>query len=207
MALKKCLDCGNRVSGEVHSCPACGSLNKKQSTIHHGCGLIFVAWAIGFVFCSIFFLVLVDIQLLPSPFGNEKEKPKNVNKRQSFPYKFLEAKRDGERQQNLMELFVYKGEFDVDNLKKFCVQKRRDKGRDMTSEDFYFAVIFDDADHAGFPATPFTKLYRSSLELEKDTEYLKHIRATYSFNKKNRFSRLWVYEDNAWESKFLDIEI
>lgn len=119
----------------------------------------------------------------------------------SFPYEFLDTKQETDGHQNIMDLYAFDGPFDIPNLKAFCLQKKSQSKADW----FYTLTIFDNKSNAGFPDTPFTAMYGSTIG--NDTEYSKHIRAIYVYNKKNGYSKLSVYADNMWASKAEDYDL
>src|SRR5687768_8762725 len=113
MALKKCPDCGNKISTKARSCPSCGSPVRRKSSA--GCGCLFIVAVIG---------------VLTLIWGGGDSKPKKVEQEQeSFPYAFIERKTEYDENQNVkeafvMELFAYSEEFDIENLKSFCAKKK-----------------------------------------------------------------------------------
>jgi len=105
------------------------------------------------------------------------------------PYKFVDTKTETSGQNNVMDLYSYSGELNVDELSDFC-KVRKDRS---TTKGFHFVVIFDDAANARFPSSPFTSKYG----LEDDTQ--KHIRAIYVYNRSNGLSELSFHEKNIFE--------
>jgi len=114
-----------------------------------------------------------------------------------FPFQLVNEKYQSPGQNlNKMELFVPMGDFDVEVLKQFCLSKKTRARFD----DFYFMVLFDKAENAAFPQTPFTAAYA-------DEELRKYIKAFYTFNSINGYSKLHVYEKNSLESIPEEFEI
>ena len=90
-----------------------------------------------------------------------------------------------------MDLYAFNGIINLDTLKVFC-KSQKEKQDNLNS---YMLVIFDGKENAGFPTTPLTAMFG----MEEDR--LKHIRAFYTFNLFNGYSKLELYQTNAWESK------
>lgn len=110
--------------------------------------------------------------------------PQPVN---NYPYQYIETKRE---ESNEMLLFAYNDSLHPATLQQFC--KERKEG--FKSGFFHFIVIFDKKENATFPKNPLTAMYG----MDKDA--LMHIRAIYTFNKLNGYSKLTMYEKNAYES-------
>lgn len=105
----------------------------------------------------------------------------------NYPYQYLETKKE---ESNEMLLFAYDAPINTDSLKKFCKERKQS----FQSGIFYFIVIFDKKENASFPKNPITAMYGM------DKDVLIHIRAMYAYNKMNGYSKLTVYEKNAYES-------
>lgn len=105
----------------------------------------------------------------------------------NYPYQYIETKQE---ESNEMLLFAYNDSIHPAVLKKFCKEKKDS----FKSGIFHFIVIFDKKENASFPKNPLTAMYGM------DKDVLMHIRATYTFNKLNGYSKLTVYEKNAYES-------
>jgi hypothetical protein len=109
-----------------------------------------------------------------------------------WPYKFVQTKKDPKSPDgDIMDLFAYSGPLDIKQLKAFCKARKEQSKAKL----FYFAVLFDNAENAVFPSNPFTAEYGI------DEDALKHIRAIYTYNRKNGYSELRHYDTNAWEGK------
>lgn len=122
----------------------------------------------------------------------------NNEKEQKFPYQFIDAKAEtAGNNQNKMDLFAYSGDLNIDTLKAFCISQRNK----FETGTFYYVVIFDTKDNAVFPNNPLT------AEYGMDEEPQKHIRAFYTYNKLNGYSKLDYYEKNKWESTANTIDI
>jgi len=110
---------------------------------------------------------------------------------EKFPYQFVDTKSETEgNNQNKMDLFAYSGDLNIDTLKAFCKSQRNK----FETGTFYYVVIFDSKENAVFPNNPLTAEYGI------DEEPQKHIRAFYTYNKLNEYSKLDYYEKNKWES-------
>ena len=116
----------------------------------------------------------------------------------NYPYKFMDSKTETlGNNKNRMELYSYSGELNIDSLKMFC-KEHKDK---FLSGTFYFLVIFDNVENVIFPTNPFTAEYGI------DEEPQKHIKALYTFNRLNGYSKLDYYENNKWESVANSVDI
>ena len=110
----------------------------------------------------------------------------------NYPYEYVNSKTESKGYNyNIMYLYAYSGELNVDTLKMFIMDHMTDK---MSDHDWSHMVIFDSKENAQFPTSPFTAMYGNEEEKEK------HVRAYYTFNKNNGFSELTVYELNKTES-------
>lgn len=109
----------------------------------------------------------------------------------SYPYEFIDSKTEtAGSNTNKMDLYAFSGEIELTNLKQFL----REKKQSFKNGTFYYVVIFDKSENATFPQDPFTAAYG----LEEEPQ--KHIRAFYTYNKLNGYSKLDYYEGNKWES-------
>lgn len=89
-----------------------------------------------------------------------------------------------------MDLYVYTGSsLILDTLKTLC----KDNKQKFTIGKFYYLVVFDSAENAVFPKDPFTSEYG----IEEIPQ--KHIRAIYTYNRVNGYSKLNYYNSNRWE--------
>lgn len=115
------------------------------------------------------------------------------DEKQKFPYEQLNSKTEENA-----EMFLYScgDEPNIDTLIMFCKSKKDD----FQNGAFHFIVFFDKKDNASFPNNPLTGGYI-------DEEQLKHIKAIYTYNHMNGYSKLDSYEANAWESKSNEIDI
>ena len=122
----------------------------------------------------------------------------NDEKAEKFPYQFVNSKTEiVGNNQNKMDLFVHSGDMNIDTLTAFC-KSQKNKFKTGT---FYYVVIFDSKENAVFPNNPLT------AEYGMDEEPQKHIRAFYTYNKLNGYSKLNYYEKNKWESTANTIDI
>jgi len=126
------------------------------------------------------------------------ESAKDNKVKLKFPYEFLDSKMETENNsKNKMDLYAYSGNLNLDTLSEFCKNQKAK----FESGTFYYLVIFDKKVNAGFPKNPFSAAYGV------DEEHLKHIRAYYTFNRLNNFSKLDYYEKNQWESSAKTVDI
>ena len=132
--------------------------------------------------------------------GNKKNSDEMVltETKTKFPYEFLETKKEDTSDYNYNEMLLYTcGEKpDLENLKLFCIEKKGE----FTDGIFHFIVFFDKKENAKFPNNPLTALFMEDSEL-------KHIKAVYTFNKLNGYSKLDFYEKNNLESPAKSLEI
>ncbi len=110
-----------------------------------------------------------------------------------FPYEQLNSKKEENAE---MILYSCGANPNVDTLIMFCKSKKED----FQNGAFHFLVFFDDKKNASFPNNPLTAGHN-------DEEQLKHIKAVYTYNHLNGYSKLATYEDNAWESKSNETDI
>ncbi|MCD4745026.1 MAG: hypothetical protein K8R58_01870 [Bacteroidales bacterium] len=108
-----------------------------------------------------------------------------------FPYEFVNSKTEtAGNNENKMDLYAYSGELNIDTLKMFC-KKHKDE---FSLGTFYYLVVFDSKKNAVFPSNSFTAAYGIEEEPQK------HIRAFYTYNRLNGYSKLDFYKENKWES-------
>lgn len=107
-----------------------------------------------------------------------------------WPYQFVQSKTEQTGHMNVMDLYAFSGNFDLEELKAFC----RERKKQSPAKAFYFIAIFDSATEARFPSSPFTAHY------DLDDDIAKHIRAIYTFNKLNGFSELQYHEKNIFQN-------
>jgi hypothetical protein len=112
------------------------------------------------------------------------------SEKSNWPYEFISSKSERTGYYNVMDLYAFSCEFDAHNLRAFC----RNRLEESDAEAFYYVVVFDEADNAGFPSYPLTAGF------SQDEKLAKHIRAICEFNKVNGFAELRHYDDNLWES-------
>lgn len=110
-----------------------------------------------------------------------------------YPYNYLESKSED---QNEMILYSCGNNPNLDTLVMFCTEKKRD----FQSGKFHYVVFFDQDHNAKFPNNPLSSEHN-------DDEHLKHIKALYTYNHLNGYSKLMTYEFNALESASSEIEI
>lgn len=115
-----------------------------------------------------------------------------------YPYHFIDSKKETMgNNDNKMELYYVENDVNLDSLKMFC----REKKSSMEYGSFHFMVFFDSKENADFPNSPFTAFYGD------EENKLKHIKAYYQYNHINGYSKLRIYDTNAWEGKSVDVNI
>jgi len=131
--------------------------------------------------------ILLVILITTSLFIFSSAKSENDNS-----YKFIKTKFEIITSTNIhkMDLYTYINKFDINSLKKLCKIKKSQ----FTSGVFYFLVVFDNEENATFPKYPFT----ADFALEKEVQ--KHIKAIYTYNRLNGYSKLYYYKKNSYES-------
>lgn len=130
------------------------------------------------------FLFIISVATLLTACSDQK-----VN----YPYDFVQTKAEND---NDMLLYSCGDKPNADTLAMFC----RDKKKEFSSGTFHFVVFFDQKSNATFPNNPLTAGHN-------DEEQLKHIKAVYTYNRLNGYSKLATYEANAWESKSSETDI
>jgi hypothetical protein len=110
-----------------------------------------------------------------------------------YPFDYLQTKTELD---NEMLLYSCGDNPNSDTLAMFC----RDKKKEFSSGLFHYVVFFDEKNNATFPNNPLTALHN-------DEEQLKHIKAVYTFNQQNGYSKLATYKVNAFESISNEIDI
>lgn len=140
------------------------------------------------------------ISLLFSSCGNNKktEEVTQTENKIEFPYKYIETKKEDRNDDSYNEMLLYScgNNPEIENLKLFCVEKKTE----LTDGVFHFIVFFDKKENAKFPNNPVTALFMEDSEL-------KHIKAVYTLNNQNGYSKLDFYEKNNLESPAKTIEI
>lgn len=79
---------------------------------------------------------------------------------------------------------------DILNLIDFCKEDKKQK----ENQFFFVLAFFDSAENSGFPTDPISAGYGDDVNL------LRHIKALYTYNQVNGYSKLAYYDDNAYES-------
>lgn len=138
--------------------------------------------------------IVLSVTIMCTISCNQHGNSKTSN--QTFPYEYIDSKSESNGK-NKMDLYAYSEKFDIDSLQLFCKQQKKK----FTDGTFYYLVIFDSKENASFPNNPMTAFYGM------DEEPLRHIRAYFKYNRQNGYSKLTIYEGNAWESAPEIIEI
>jgi hypothetical protein len=111
-----------------------------------------------------------------------------------FPYKYIGDKREERKNDgsyNEMTLYTCGNKVDIDTLKMFCKSKKDS----ITDGYFHIITFFIDKKHAKFTEFPVTSMYGM------DETPAKYIKADYTYNMANGYSKLTVYDKNSWISK------
>lgn len=163
---------------------------------------------VGLVFgiATVLFFILFGVTSTPSTNKSDNSAPKTETKttdtgdqakvseeaaKKTVPapkYEFVKTKTettDG----NKMDLYTYSSSLNLDELKALCKENKPK----FTSGKFYYLVVFDSTENAVFPKDPFTAEYGME-EVPK-----KHIKAMYTYNRINGYSKLVYYDSNSWE--------
>lgn len=139
-------------------------------------------------------LIVLSAVIIYGCSGNQQTK--SIDNKPDFPFEYVDSKSESGGD-NKMDLYAYSGTINTDSLKLFCKEQ---KGK-YTNGVFYYLVIFDSKENASFPNNPMTAFYGM------DEEPQKHIRAYYTYNRLNGYSKLNNYEKNSWESSAEVIDI
>lgn len=105
-----------------------------------------------------------------------------------------ENRNDGDY--NQMTLFEVNDHATLDELKDYCLSVKPD----YSNGYFQILVFFKKPNSTKFPNNPLTAFYDN----EEDQ---KNIKAVYTINNKNGYSKLDYYEKNNWESLAQEVEI
>lgn len=97
---------------------------------------------------------------------------------------------------NQMTLFEVDDNISLEELTKYCSEVKPNYNNGY----FQILVFFKNADPAKFPDNPVTGMYMEDADL-------KNIKATYTINNINGYSKLSYYENNSFESLAQNIDI
>lgn len=97
---------------------------------------------------------------------------------------------------NQMTLFEVDDNISPEDLKNYCSEVKSD----YQNGYFQILVFFKKADRARFPDNPLTGMYM-------EDEDLKNIKASYTINNINGYSKLDYYENNSFESLVQTMDI
>ena len=124
----------------------------------------------------------------PAPVIQEQTENEGV----PVPFKFHDRAVD--ESGDVMELYIFSGQFDQTQLNTFCEQERRKFEKSHKTKRFYYIIFFDNQRYAAFPTNPFSAGFI-------EDKYLKHIQAEYGYNFVNDWSELTVFNPNALTGK------
>jgi hypothetical protein len=105
-----------------------------------------------------------------------------------------EGRQDGEF--NQMTLFSVDSTAGIEDLKRFCSEKKSE----YSDGYFQILVFFKNREASRFPDNPVTGGFMEETDL-------RNIKAIYTINNSNGFSKLDYYESNALESKANTVDI
>lgn len=115
-----------------------------------------------------------------------------VSKPIEYPYTFINSKqetRQNDQNYNEMLLYICGTKPDIDTLKLFCASKKNG----FSGGIFHIIAFFDNKENSAFPNNPVTGGFN-------DEKISKHIKAIYTYNRLNGYSKLDYYDKNLWES-------
>lgn len=156
-------------------------------------------------YCVIVLLLFAFACSTPTP----REQPtgqniSNLRNDQNIPenatFLYIDKKKEpftnGQDNYNEMLLYAIGDTAPVEHLKQFCSNEKAK----FTDGMFHIIVFFDKKENAVFPNNPVTALFI-------EQEQLQHIKAVYTYNRGNGYSKLSCYENNSWESTANEISI
>jgi hypothetical protein len=110
-----------------------------------------------------------------------------------IPYTYVDKKVE-----DLDEMILYAAgdKINLDTMVAFCRQQKQT----FNDGAFHIVVFFNKKENARFPNNPITAMYIEDSDL-------KNIKADYTYNKINGYSKLTLYDKNAFESKQNEITI
>lgn len=159
-----------------------------------------------FFFIFIFLLSLFGACSTPGAKSENKEQDllpinnDNILNQDKSTFLYINKKREvftnGEDNYNEMILYTIDDTLAIESLREFCKSEKVKSNSGM----FHILVFFDKKENAVFPNNPVTALYM-------DEKTSKHIKAIYTYNYRNGYSKLDYYENNYWESKANQIDI
>lgn len=120
---------------------------------------------------------------------------------EEYPFEYIDTKQElrnmYDKLYNEMQLFACGEKPDIAQLIKFCEAKRR------TIINGYWHVItfFDFHDNAGFTNLPITAMHSAA------ENFSRHIKALYTYNTVNSYSKLVIYSPDQWTGIPNEIQI
>jgi RNA polymerase subunit RPABC4/transcription elongation factor Spt4 len=196
MAMKKCKECGQAISTKADSCPNCGCKTKSKKNGCVGCLVI--------VIVAFFIAIIITFNSSSDYDRKSKNEPRQEKQKKQYPFQLLNEKNEtlkvGDKTKlNTMYLYEIGDTYIERELIDFCIEIRRK----MQSYNHisYISTFYDKKENAQFPKQKFTALYGAEEEKQK------HIKAFFWYNKVNGYSKLTIYEKNAWESVGREIDI
>lgn len=149
----------------------------------------------------ILFIALSLAEIFISCNSNEKTNSESASIPMAieYPFAYIDTKKEVRKNDNnYNEMLLYScGEKpNHDTLQMFCLEKKKE----FTDGVFHIITFFDKQVNSKFPINPITGGYMDEMPA-------KHIKAIYTYNKSNGYSKLDFYEKNSWESTPVTTEI
>ncbi len=132
-----------------------------------------------------------------APIAENVQLPTVSQKAIEYPFVYIDRKKEDEvAGYNEMLLYECGAQPNPDTLRMFCA----DKKKEFSDGIFHIIVFFDKKQNAVFPNNPVTAFYI-------DEKPMKHIKAAYTYNRLNGYSKLECYSKNSYQSVAQEIEI
>lgn len=154
--------------------------------------LLFLSLLTLSVSCSKKVKIQENLELDSTPIINESEKIINMKIKQVDTKK--ELRNDGDY--NQMTLFEVDNTITLEELKNYCSTVKPN----YSSGYFQILVFFKKSNSARFPNNPLTGMFM-------EDEDMKNIKAIYTINNINGYSKLDYYSKNSFESLATSIDI
>ncbi len=157
--------------------------------------------AIHFLVCFMATIILSCCQKSidsKNQINNSNTLTKNLTMKTNIGISKIDTKKEIRSDGNFNQITLFKVDdtINLEELKNYCSEVKPDYQHGY----FQILVFFKKADAARFPDNPVTGMYL-------EDEDLKNIKATYTINNINGYSKLDYYEKNSLESLTQSIEI
>jgi hypothetical protein len=116
-----------------------------------------------------------------------------------YPFAYIDTKKEvrkNDNNYNEMLLYACGEKPSHDTLQMFCLEKKKE----FTDGVFHIIAFFDKQVNSKFPTNPITGGYMDEIPA-------RHIKAIYTYNRVNGYSKLDYYEKNSWEGTPVTTEI